>query len=129
MSKRLSDIQKNEIIQRFLNGESLDFLSESFGYTKLTISRNIKKRIGLDLFNNLNKNNKGSSEDNLSQAIDKEDLAIPLKANNLLDKNLKHASGNQSSSENQFSQDSSFMELVPIDLDIDNTTRKNYFSN
>ena len=121
MSKRLSDIQKKEIIQRFINGESLDLLSERFGYTKLTISRNIKKSIGLDLFNNLNK--KSSNKDDLSENLSN-DLVLPVKENNFLDSNSKKDSINQSFSENQFLQSSSFMELVPIDLDIDNSTRK-----
>ena len=121
MSKRLSDIQKKEIIQRFINGESLDLLSERFGYTKLTISRNIKKSIGLDLFNNLNK--KSSNKDDLSENLSN-DLVLPVKENNFLDINSNKDSINQSFSENQFLQSSSFMELVPIDLDIDNSTRK-----
>ena len=121
MSKRLSDIQKKEIIQRFINGESLDLLSERFGYTKLTISRNIKKSIGLDLFNNLNK--KSSNKDDLSENLSN-DLVLPVKENNFIDINSNKDSINQSFSENQFLQSSSFMELVPIDLDIDNSTRK-----
>jgi hypothetical protein len=121
LSKRLSDIQKKEIIQRFINGESLDLLSERFGYTKLTISRNIKKSIGLDLFNNLNK--KSSNKDDLSENLSN-DLVLPVKENNFLDSNSNKDSINQSFSENQFLQSSSFMELVPIDLDIDNSTRK-----
>ena len=121
MTKRLSDIQKKEIIQRFINGESIDLLSERFGYTKLTISRNIKKSIGLDLFNNLNK--KSSNKDDLSENLSN-DLVLPVKENNFLDSNSNKDSINQSFSENQFLQSSSFMELVPIDLDIDNSTRK-----
>ena len=124
MSKRLSDIQKKEIIHRFINGESLDFLSERFGYTKLTISRNIKKSIGLDLFNNLNKNKKRSNKDNFSEKLSNDDLALPVEENKFLDRNSKQDSVNQSFSENEFLQSSSFMELVPIDLDIDNSTRK-----
>ena len=124
MKKRLSDIQKKEIIHRFINGESLDFLSERFGYTKLTISRNIKKSIGLDLFNNLNKNKKGSNKDDLNEKSSNDDLALTVKENNFIDANSKKDSVNQSFSENQFLQSSSFMELVPIDLDFDHSPRK-----
>ena len=124
MPKRLSDIQKKEIIHRFINGESLDFLSERFGYTKLTISRNIKKSIGLDLFNNLNKNKKRSNKDNFSEKLSNDDLALPVEENKFLDRNSKQDSVNQSFSENEFLQSSSFMELVPIDLDMDNSPRK-----
>ena len=102
MTKRLSDIQKKEIIHRFINGESLDFLSERFGYTKLTISRNIKKSIGLDLFNNLNKNKKRSNKDDLNEKLSNDDLALTVKENNFIDTNSKQDSVNQSLSENQF---------------------------
>ena len=85
------------------------------------ISRNIKKSIGLDLFNNLNK--KSSNKDDLSEKLSN-DLVLSVKENNFLDSNSNKDSINQSSSENQFLQSSSFMELVPIDLDIDNSTRK-----
>ena len=67
MPKRLSDTQKKEIIKGFLNGESIDNLAENFGYTKLTISRNIKKSIGAELFDNLHKNLKSSSEVDLCE--------------------------------------------------------------
>ena len=43
MPKRLNDIQKKEIIKRFLNGETPDILSEEFGYTKLTILSILRK--------------------------------------------------------------------------------------
>ena len=46
------------------------------------------------------------------------------KENNFIDTNSKQDSVNQSFSENQFLQSSSFMELVPIDLDFDNSPRK-----
>jgi len=124
LPKRLSDLEKKEIIQRFINGESLNFLSERFGYTKLTISRNIKKSIGLDLFNNLNKNKKRSNKDDLNEKLSNDDLALTVKENNFIDTNSKQDSVNQSLSENQFLQSSSFMELVPIDLDFDNSPRK-----
>jgi len=124
LKKRLSDIQKKESIHRFINGESLEFLSERFGYTKLTISRNIKKSIGLDLFNNLNKNKKGSNKDDLNEKSSNDDLALKVKENNFIDTNSNKDSVNQSFSENQFLQSSSFMELVPVDLDFDHSPRK-----
>ena len=62
MPKRLNDIQKEEITKRFLNGETLDFIANTFGYTKLTIYRHIKKSIGTESFNNLNKSIKSTGK-------------------------------------------------------------------
>ena len=46
MAKRLSDNQKEEIIKDFINGKTIQELSEKFCCTKLTISRNLKKNFG-----------------------------------------------------------------------------------
>ena len=55
MPKRLSDNQKEEITNRFKKGTSIDQLSIDLGFTKLTISKNLKKSLGDDLFNSLAK--------------------------------------------------------------------------
>ena len=56
MSKRLTDNQKKEIINEFTNGKSIDELADKFGYTKLTIIRNLKKDVGEDKYNILKTN-------------------------------------------------------------------------
>ena len=53
MAKRLSNTQKDEIIKRFSSGEDIVDLSEEYGYTKLTVTRNLKKALGQELFNKL----------------------------------------------------------------------------
>ena len=122
MPKRLNDIQKKEIIKRFLNGERLDFLAGEFGYTKLTILRHIKKNIGTELFKNLNidDNKKLSDEKNKIS-----NLAEEIKQEN---KNLQEDLSDQKFNENNFGENPSFMELVPLDLDIDNAKRKDLSS-
>ena len=57
MPKKLSDTQKEEIIKGFLNGKNLDQLSEEFSCTKLTISRNIKKKFGAEEYKKFLKKN------------------------------------------------------------------------
>ena len=126
MPKKLTDIQKKEIIHRFKNGETLDSLANKFGYTKLTISRNIKKNIGSNLFNNLNKNINNSNKFNRTEEISNDYESKT--ENQLAIENLKNDSNKELNSENQFSSDSSFMELVPLDLDIDNSIRKDFAS-
>ena len=122
MPKRLTDNEKKDIIQSFSNGESLDSLAKKFGCTKLTISRNIKKIIGPELFNNLNKNIKNDNNNDFKNEIFKGDKLDPeIK---LADKKNQKESNNRSLNENQFLQNSSFTELVPLDLDIDNSPRK-----
>ena len=122
MPKRLNDIQKKEITKRFLDGEDLDLIANKFGYTKLTILKHIKKSIGTELFNNLNKSTKTTNKNGV--------IENKVKNNNVLEeikqenRNLQEDSINPKFKENDFIENSSFMELVPLDLDIDNTERK-----
>ncbi len=126
MPKRLNEFQKNEIAQRFLNGEKLNSLADQFGYTKLTILRNIKKIIGTESFNNLNKSIKVSHTNKLSEeSLKIKNVKEEIKQNN---KNLKEETIDESFNENFPIENSSFTELVPLDLDIDNTKRKDLSS-
>ena len=46
LAKRLTNKQIDEIIISFSNGKSIEELSKEFECTKLTISRNLKKKLG-----------------------------------------------------------------------------------
>ena len=126
MPKRINDIQRKEITKRFLSGETPDFLAEKFGYTKSTILKHIKESIGTELFNNLNKSMKSTYYDTLSKdtiKINKVQEKIKQANSNLQEETIE-----QNVNENNFLENSSFMELVPLDLDIDNTKRKDLSS-
>jgi len=122
LPKRLSDTQKEEIIKGFLNGESIDSLAENFGYTKLTISRNIKKSIGSELFNNLSKNLKSSEAVNLTENNLKKNFLNKEKP--LENKSFPHKCDNEAVHEDNNLQDSSFVEIPPLDYQIDTESRK-----
>ena len=121
MPKRLNDIQKKEITDRFLNGDSLDLIAEKFGYTKLTILRHIKNSIGIELFNNLNKSIKPNKINKSSEEKVKINNSIEEKKEE--NRNFPEEQINRIFNENNSVENSSFMELVPLDLDIDNTKR------
>jgi len=126
LPKRINHIQRKEIAKRFLNGETPDFLAEKFGYTKSTIIKHIKESIGTELFNNLNKSTKPSYNNSLSKdIINTNKVEEEIKQDNI---NLQEETIDQNLNENNFLENSSFMELVPLDLDIDNTKRKDLSS-
>lgn len=50
MPKKVSEIEKKEIANRFINGENIKQLSQSYKYTKLTITNQLKKFFGKDKF-------------------------------------------------------------------------------
>ena len=123
MPKRLSITEKEEIIKGFVSGKSLDQLSKESGFTKLTISKKLKENLGEEEYSDLlNKNKlyensekknsesqKSSGDKNKNQILneypDQNHTDIPLE-------------------ENYCDQNSSFLEIVPLDLDINNDTRK-----
>ena len=126
MPKRINDIQRKEITKRFLSGETPDFLAEKFGYTKSTILKHIKESIGTELFNNLNKSIKPAHNNKLSKdKIKINNVEEEIKQDN---SNLREETTDQNLNENNFLEHPSFMELVPLDLDIDNTKRKDLSS-
>ena len=126
MPKRLNEIQKKEISKRFLNGETLDFLADKYGFTKLTILKHIKKSIGTELFNNLNKNIKTTDKNKLSgEKLKMHNISQEIKKDN---QNFEKEQIDQKFKKNNFIENSPFMELVPLDLDIDNTKRKDLSS-
>ena len=58
MAKRLTEKQKEKILKNFLEGKNIDEISEEFNFTKLTISRNLKKNLGESEFKILMKKSK-----------------------------------------------------------------------
>ena len=123
MSKRLSNSQKEEIIKGFINCKSLDELSDEFGYTKLTISRNLKKNFGNDEYANLLK--KANTLRNSKNKPNKSNNKLgDLSTNQTKNENSTQENMNTDFDENSFLQSSSFMEIAPLDFNINNETRK-----
>ena len=60
MVKRISEKQLKEIIDAFINNQSLEEISKIFNFTKLTLSRHLKKNLGEDKFTEINKLNKSN---------------------------------------------------------------------
>ena len=109
MAKRLSEKQKEEILRLFIDGKTIDDLAIAFNCTKLTISRNLKKEIG---------------EEKFKECINK---------TKLLKQNIVYESPEQElnfreTNNGEFSSMSQFMELTPLDYEIDNSLQKDLSS-
>ena len=101
------------MIECFTNGETIDQLSEKFQITKVTITRYLKKEFELKVFKNLvEKNNKNKN---------------PIKDNN---KNLEYESDlNEIALNEQFYEgksfaDQTFIEITPLNYEIDHEQQK-----
>ena len=115
MAKRISDKERKEIVNDFTNNISLEEISKRYNFTKLTISRNLKKSLGEDKFNELNKSK------NEKRNLDSRKL-VEMKAN---DNNLEGYF--QEVSKDAFPENT-FLEIAPLNLEIDNEPQKDLSS-
>ena len=125
MAKRLTEKQKEEIIRCFKNGKNISFLSQKFKCTKLTVIRNLKKNLGESRYKEILTKSKSLEEK--SQTINNQ--TNYLSKTNLHDQDLNKDSNNSSVlNENITSSDfdpiDSFLEIAPLEYEIDNTYRK-----
>ena len=115
MAKRLTENQKAEIIKSFTEGKSVTFLSKEFNCSNLTIIRNLKKHLGEIAYKSLVENNKTS----------KEEFSFDKKKSNE-SSNIKISNDNIDKVE--FSHDQSFIEIAPLDYQVENSNRKEFAS-
>ena len=121
MTKRLTEKQKQEIENSFKSGTNIDALSEKYTCTKLTIIRNLKKNLGENKFKELLNNNKsikGKSKISKNKTNDSQITNYDYKDSH------EAKVFNENINISDFSSNDSFFEIPPIDLDIDNSSRK-----
>ena len=125
MAKRLSEKQKKEIIKSFTDGKTIDFLSNKFECTKLTIIRNLKKNLGEQRYKELIPQTKNSKEElileknKINNALNSE-----LNMNILNGDSLDIKTVNDNQNEDDIFSNASFLELTPLDYEIDAAPRK-----
>ena len=115
MSKKLSEDQKKKIIEDFINRISIDDLAKKYKYTKLTITRHLKRGLNEKKFKEL-------LQDNRSQL-----------ATNSKNKDEYNTDSNQNNFEeisvvSKQILDESFVEITPLDFEIDNNIQKDLSS-
>jgi len=124
LTKRLTDSQRKELVQNFESGKSIDFLSKAYDCTKLTVSRNLKKNLGDLKYKELIQKNKSSKEETIGKTKD-DNRVLDKKINDeVIDKdtiNLKTSEKNRKGLD--FVPLDSFIEIAPIDYEIDNSSR------
>lgn len=127
MAKRLSEEQKKEITKLFSGGESIDKLSEDFNCTNTTIIRNLKKSLGEIKYKELTMMGKSSD-----QLLRKEYLNVPINKDKLIKKD-QIGNKNQDSNiveniEQNFLEASSFIEITPLNYEIESSPQKDLSS-
>ena len=122
MTKRLTDKQKEEIVKDFKSGITIDDLSQKYTFTNPTIIRYLKKNLGELLYKELlnkSKSLRGKSKSNEKKTTDLNEL-------NFVNESLKYDSKilNEKNSASNFAPIDSFLEIAPLDYEINNSSRK-----
>ena len=130
MNKRLTEKQKEEIVESFKSGGDVDALAKKYSCANSTIIRNLKKNLGELKFKDLIKKSKSSEESYkknekqnkilIKTNFDNEDFNNEDSNNNLRD----HKGLNENITSSNFAQIDSFFEIAPIDYEINNSSRK-----
>ena len=113
LAKRLTDKEKEDIVKFFISGKTIDELSKDFNFTKLTIIRNLKKTLGREY----------------QDLINKSKLDIKYKnSNEKKDFNVKNQNLTKSVNNENLNEDSTlftpFVEITPLNYEIENIPRK-----
>jgi hypothetical protein len=125
LTKRLTEKQKEEIVKSFKNGIDIDALSQKYSCTNSTIIRNLKKNLGELKYKELLKKSKSLKEKPKTNKNQSKDL---VKAN-LDNEHFKNESNdfkdlNENLTSSNFAPLDSFLEIAPIEYEIDNSSRK-----
>jgi len=125
LTKRLTEKQKEEIVKSFESGISIDVLSQRHGFSNSTIIRNLKKNLGELQYKKLFKNSKSLKYENKVNNNKLNDL----QKTNFENENLKTDSNksnffNKNVTDSNFTQDNSFLEIAPVDFEINDLSRK-----
>ena len=127
MAKRLSEKQKKEIIQCFTSGKTLNDLSREFNFTKLTISRNLKKNLGEKKFKELIEKNKIS---NLSTPSKDKSFSLgnTKDLHEKIQKDKFTNDRNENLHEDEHFHVTPFIEITPLNCEIENSPQKDLSS-
>ena len=125
LAKRLTEKENEKLVRGFKSGKTIKALSEEFRFTSVTIIRKLKEKLGVSVYKELSSKNKKSVQENITnreKKINRDNIYSNSKdyQNSFLeinetvkykdDKNFLHAS--------------EFIEIAPLNYEIESTSRK-----
>ncbi|MCR8538750.1 MAG: hypothetical protein JJ848_000130 [Prochlorococcus marinus CUG1439] len=130
MAKRLTEKQKGEMTQGFKDGKTIEVLSAEFNCTRTTTIRNLKINLGEASYEELKKSNKKLIKKNILEDSEKKKEVNSLKNEEGYKEGdvQEHKKSFQIANEKDFYPDSSFLEITPLNFEIDNAPRKEFSS-
>ena len=129
LAKRLTEKENEKLVRGFKSGKTIKALSEEFRFTSVTIIRKLKEKLGVSVYKELSSKNKKSVQENIitrDKNITRYDINSDLKdsQNNFLDNNEIE----KSRGEENFFNSSEFIEITPLNYDIESTSQKDLSS-
>ncbi len=124
MAKRISPQQLLELLKSYESGSTIDELSKKYNFTKLTISRNLKKNLGDNKYQELFELNKSLRPSSKSREINISDRNSKEK----LTKKITIAGKKNNQTNKEFLSSTTFIEIPPMDCQIDNLQQKDFSS-
>ena len=125
MTKRLTEKQKEEIVESFKYGIAIGVLSQKYNCTNSTIIRNLKKNLGelkyKEFFNKRKSSieksiiNKNQTNDFKNKDFHSDDLSKDSSDSKVLNENIIASN---------FAPNDAFFEIAPLDYEIDSSSRK-----
>ncbi len=130
MAKRLSEKQREEILSKFRVGDSIDLLAKKFKCTKLTISRNLKKYLSDKEFKSLNTNNINKKKNSIRNNEKMSDAQVRNHSHQgiYMEKAGDNVDTNLNLDVIKDSEFSPFTEIIPLNEEIENLSRKDFSS-
>ena len=127
MAKRLTDKQKTEITQSFIQGKSIDDLSKLFKCTNLTICRNLKKILGDEKYKEIIEKKNNSKKSLKIKKNFSKDNKYKETTKDIYNKNSIHESSFSHIS-NDEKLTNTFFEIPPLDIEINHLNQKDLSS-
>ena len=112
MAKRLSELQKRNIVESFTNGLDIKQIAKSYDFTTQTIKKQIKNIIGEDQFKHLKVLNSKKTKENNNKSLDSKlnEFEKSLSLRNMKLENIEES--NYSS--NESTNSGPFFEVIPL---------------
>ena len=128
LARRLTEKNKEEINKLFIDGYTIENLAIQFNCTKLTISRNLKKVIGEKKFKELNNKVKPITLEPDYEQKNTSSNGKKEQNKNSYDLQFENKQTFGEDISEEFPKMNEFIEITPLDLEIDNEAQKDLSS-
>ena len=125
MSKRVSEIQKKQISESFINGKEISEISEIYNFSKQTIIKQLRSILGEEQFNKLSDQRKAKSR------LKNDNFKLVQKISRNIKGELQNISQIKENNHNFFEKemtDEEFFEIPPVTTNIDLDNQKDLTS-